>query len=95
LGPDFFSTDLRLTKAIKLTEKAQLQFIAEGFNIFNRFNFASVNNEVPTVGGFTPLRTNGPGTFVNPALVNPGGAPLAFTSALPVRQLQFGFRMAF
>ncbi len=95
LGPDYFDTDLRLTKAFKLTEAAQLQFIAEGFNIFNRTNFGSVNNEVPTLNGFTNIAPNASGFFQNPALGSPGGTPLAFTSALPKRQLQLGVRLAF
>lgn len=95
LGPDYFDVDARLTKAFKLTERAQLQFIAEGFNIFNRTNFGSVNNEVPTLNGFTNVAPNSSGTFINPAVVNPGGAPLAFTSALAKRQLQLGVRVAF
>ena len=94
-GPDYFDTDLRLSKAFKFGEGAQLQFIAEGFNIFNRTNFASVNNSVPTLNGFTNIAANSSGTFVNPAVVSPGGAPLAFTSALPKRQLQFGIRIAY
>jgi hypothetical protein len=95
LGPDFFSTDMRLAKMFKVTEHAQLQFLVEGFNIFNRVNFASVNNEVPTVGGFANISAHPTGIFVNPAVGNPGGTPLAFTSALPTRQLQLGVRLAF
>ena len=95
LGPNYFDADLRLTKAFRLTEKAQLQFIAEGFNIFNRVNFASVNNEVRTIGGFTQISPNSKGKFISPAVVNPGGAPLAFTSALPMREIQLGVRLAF
>lgn len=95
VGPDYIDVDLRLTKAFKLAENTQLQFIAEGFNLFNRTNFASVNNSVPTLNGFTNVAPNSSGFFVNPATVNPGGAPLAFTSALPKRQLQLGVRLAF
>ena len=95
LGPDYIDLDLRLTKAFKVTERAQLQFIAEGFNIFNRTNFGSVNNSVPTLNGFTSVVSNANGFFVNPAVVSPGGAPLAFTSALPKRQLQLGARVVF
>jgi hypothetical protein len=62
---------------------------------FNRTNFASVNNEVTTIGGFTPFPAASTGTFRNPATVNPGGAPTAFTSALLRRQLQLGVRLAF
>jgi hypothetical protein len=95
IGPDYFDVDLRLTKAFKLAEQTQLQFIAEGFNIFNRTNFASVNNEVPTLNGFTNVAPNASGRFINPAIVDPGGAALAFTSAQPKRQLQLGIRLAF
>jgi hypothetical protein len=95
LGPDYFDTDMRLTKSFKVREQAQLMFFVEGFNIFNRTNFASVNNEVPTVNGFANIPSHPSGVFVNPAVSNPGGTPLAFTSALPMRQLQLGFRLAF
>ena len=94
-GPDFVNVDLRLSKAFKLGERTQLQFIAEGFNIFNRINFASVNNEVPTINGFAAIAPHPSGFFVNPALANPGGAPLAFTSALPMREIQLGVRLSF
>jgi hypothetical protein len=95
IGPDYFDVDMRLTKAFKLAERTQLQFIAEGFNIFNRTNFASVNNEAPTINGFTPFPATTSGRFINPAVVNPGGAPFAFTSTQPKRQLQLGIRLAF
>ncbi|HEY6250020.1 MAG TPA: carboxypeptidase regulatory-like domain-containing protein, partial [Candidatus Angelobacter sp.] len=95
LGPNYYDFDMRLTKAFKMGERAQLQFIAEGFNIFNHTNFASVNNEVPTLGGFTNVAPNAKGFFVNPAVVSPGGAPLAFTSAQAKRQLQLGARLVF
>ena len=52
LGPDLVDFDMRLTWQHKLTEKVNLQFTAEGFNIANRTNFASVNNEVGPVFGF-------------------------------------------
>jgi len=94
-GPDYADLDLRLSKTFKIGERGGLQFVAEAFNLFNRTNFASVNNEVPTVNGFTPLSANLSGTFLNPTTINPGGAPGAFTSALIRRQLQFGFRVSF
>ena len=95
LGPNYYDFDMRLTKAFKMGERAQLQFIAEGFNILNRTNFASANNEVPTVNGFTPFAADSSGRSINPAVANPGGAPFAFTSALPKRQLQLGARVVF
>ena len=95
IGPNYYDFDLGLTKAFKVGERAQVQFIAQGFNIFNRTNFGSVNNSVPTLNGFTNIAANASGFSVNPATVNPGGAPLAFTSAQPKRQLQLGARLVF
>jgi hypothetical protein len=46
LGFNYYSFDMRLSWKHKLGEKANVQFTAEGFNIANRTNFASVNNEV-------------------------------------------------
>ena len=63
LGPDYIDLDTRLTWQHKLGERARLQLTAEGFNIANRTNFASVNNEVsPTLGltpGFTTFDVQG------------------------------------
>ncbi len=39
LGPDFFSFDMRLSRRIKLGERSDLQFLAEGFNLANRTNY--------------------------------------------------------
>jgi Carboxypeptidase regulatory-like domain len=97
-GPDYSDVDLRLTKSFKVGEHGALQFVAEAFNLFNRTNFASVNNEVPTVNGFAnpaKVSTNLSGSFLNPQTISPGGAPGAFTSALPRRQLQLGARFTF
>jgi hypothetical protein len=109
LGPDYIDFDMRLSWAHKLAEKSNLQFTAEGFNIANRTNFASVNNEVsplfalptsaPWFGqGNTSFNVRGirPGTV----LPDGGGAatsstPLAFTSAFPKRQIQLGVRFSF
>ncbi len=107
LGPDYIDFDMRLTWHHKLGERSNLQFTAEGFNIANRTNFASVNNEVSPLfalpaaeGGVdaTTFAVRGirPGTV----LPNGGGTatsstPLAFTSAFPKRQIQLGVRFSF
>ena len=97
LGPDFASFDARITKRFRLTERSDLQIIAEGFNLLNRTNFASVNNVVspnfllpPAFGGLGNLTAN-----VHGSSALPPSAPLGFTSAFPVRQLQLGVRLAF
>jgi len=86
IGPNYFDVDLRLMRRIKLNEKATLQIIAEGFNLFNRTNFASVNNVVGVIAPPFNLRGN---SSLSPS------QPLGFTSAFPKRQLQFGVRLSF
>ena len=39
VGPNFWSTDLTLSKNFKLTERFNLKFDAAAFNVFNRANF--------------------------------------------------------
>ena len=101
LGPDYIDFDMRLTWAHKLGEKSNLQFTAEGFNIANRTNFASVNNEVSPLFGFTPGFTTFNVRGIRPGTALPGGetatssTPLAFTSAFPKRQVQLGLRLTF
>jgi len=51
LGPSYTNFDMRLSWTHKIGEKASLTFTAEGFNIANHTNFASVNNEVNPLFG--------------------------------------------
>jgi hypothetical protein len=101
LGPNYIDLDARLTWGHKLTEKTNLQFTAEGFNIANRTNFASVNNEVSPLFGFAPGFTTFNVSGVRPGTALAGGGtatpsvPLTFTSAFPKRQLQLGVRLSF
>ena len=56
-GFDFASLDLRLSRKFRLTERVDLQFLAEGFNVLNRSNFGVPNNTIGS--GATPLPTFG------------------------------------
>ena len=97
IGPNYVTFDMRLDRSFKLSERATLQFLAEGFNITNRANFASVNNVVgPNFG--LPLSAGGAGAMTfnvrgNSAL-SPS-QPLGFTSIFPAREIQLGVRLAF
>lgn len=86
IGPNYISLDMRLTRAFRFSENTVLQLIAEGFNLFNRTNYASVNNVVGVIGPPFDLRGN---SALSPS------QPLGFTSAFPKRQFQFGVRLSF
>ncbi|HMD37870.1 MAG TPA: carboxypeptidase-like regulatory domain-containing protein [Candidatus Acidoferrum sp.] len=63
LGPSFWTIDAALLKNIKLTERLNLQFRAEAFNLFNHENFAppSTNiNSPSTFGALTGTVGEGP-----------------------------------
>ena len=78
---------MRLTKKIAFTEKMSLDLTVEGFNLFNRLNFASVNNTVgPTFPAMTEIRGD---KTLSPS------APLGFTSAFDARRIQLGARLRF
>jgi Carboxypeptidase regulatory-like domain/TonB dependent receptor len=101
LGPNYYDFDARLMWQHKLGEKVNVQFTAEGFNIANRTNYASVNNEVGPVFGLLPGFTTFNVKGLRPGTAMPGGGivtpsdPLSFTSALPMRQIQLGLRVSF
>jgi hypothetical protein len=56
-GFDFASLDLRLSRTFELTERVDLQFLAEGFNVLNRANFGVPNNTFGS--GAAPLPSFG------------------------------------
>jgi hypothetical protein len=91
LGPHYTNFDLRLSWQHRLGEKANLQLTAEGFNLANHTNYASVNNVVGPVFGFQPGFTtfNVHGTAISPS------QPLGFTSDFPKREIQLGLRLSF
>ncbi len=101
LGYNYVDLDARLTWQHKLGENAKLLITAEGFNIANRTNFGSVNNEVsPLFGltpGFTTFNVHGirPGSALAGGGTDTASTPLSFTSALPMREIQFGVRVTF
>jgi outer membrane receptor protein involved in Fe transport len=100
-GPDYSSFDMRISRRFKMGERADLQLLAEGFNLLNRTNYASVNNIVgagfglsKAIGGAGSNTFNVSGIKVDPTTTSLA-TPLAFTSAFPMRQLQLGIRIGF
>ena len=78
----FKSLDMRLTRAIKLSERLRLDVIAEGFNLFNRFNEAAASPFIDDVNAFHQRAGNGR-YYSRP------------TAAFDPRQFQFGLKLNF
>jgi len=95
IGPDFLTFDMRIARRIPFGDRFALQLMAEGFNLFNRSNFASVNNVVGPTFSTSPTFT----TFnVQGSKSIAPTSPLGFTSIQPIdgaRELQFGLRLTF
>ena len=63
-----------------------LELTAEGFNLFNHLNLATVNNVVGAIAG--PFNQHGRDDRTP-------SQPLGFTSALDTRRIQLGLRFSF
>lgn len=51
--PGFFEIDLRIAKQFAITERVNLQVIADGFNMLNHFNVSGVNPVCDSTAGAT------------------------------------------
>ena len=78
----FASLDLRVAKAIRFGERVRLDLIAEGFNLFNRFNEASASPFFNAVNSFGERSKSGR-YFSRP------------TASYDPRQFQFGAKLYF
>jgi Carboxypeptidase regulatory-like domain len=78
----YASLDLRVMRAIHLGERMRLDIIAEGFNMFNRFNEAAASPLFSDVNAFNERAGNGR-YYSRP------------TAAFDQRQFQFGLKLHF
>ena len=95
MGPDFYNFDLGLSRRFHFGHEWSVQFSAQAFNLFNRTNFATVNNVVGANYGLVSGQATNPSGIrgISPSL------PLAFTSVDPItgpkREFQLGLRFDF
>ena len=78
----FMSLDMRLMRSIRFGETIRLDLIAEGFNLFNRFNEAAAAPFFQAVNDFGQRASNGR-YYSRP------------TAAYDPRQFQFGVKLNF
>jgi hypothetical protein len=77
----YMSLDMRLTRAVRIGERMKLDIIAEGFNLFNRFNEGAASPFIDDVNAFG--QRSGSHYYSRP------------TAAFDSRQFQFGLKLNF
>jgi hypothetical protein len=97
LGPDYATTDLRLTRRLYLRPRYKLEFVAEAFNALNRGNrrvTISDDGFTSTASDFIQLdKAIGINHF--PAYYERPANLTRATSAYAPRQLQFALKLIF
>ncbi len=79
VGPDFFSTSLRLSRTFRVSDRVRIEGLVEGFNLTNRTNVVTLN------GNF------GPGAYPT----NPSSSFGQVLAVGEPRSAQFGLRLRF
>jgi hypothetical protein len=96
-GPDYATTDVRLTRTIRFRERYKVNFVAESFNLFNRDNkrlTMTSNGMVASASTFvqnsvTPRAAPYPGYYALP------GNFMKPNAAYAPRQIQFALKFSF
>jgi outer membrane receptor protein involved in Fe transport len=96
-GPKFWDVNANFFKNFKLTERFQLQFRAEMYNIFNHSNFYVNTLNLDTSALFGPGPTSAPpGNYIPHILTEKGGpSGSAGTPTDERRNIQLGLRLSF
>ena len=93
--PNLVNVDLRLSKRLRFTERYNLEFLAEGFNIFNRTQIFGVNTLAYNVTGATAT-TGGTLTFNQTnGIANFQQVTGTDSTLYRERQIQFAVRFQF
>ncbi len=99
--PDAYNVDLRVSRAVRVTEAVRVRATAEVFNLTNHVNYSGVTQRAFLVGapvnGITPLVFQDAATVAAEGLnVRPFGAfTEAATGGVRERQMQLGLRVQF
>ncbi len=97
MGPDYLSTDMRITRTIRCGEHMVWNLVAESFNVFNRTNARvqiSDDGFYNSAGEFVAYSTAVKGT-VYPGEFLMNSQFLTPTNAYAPRQVQFSLRLSF
>ncbi len=96
-GPDYASTDLRVTRRLRLGERCKLELIGESFNLLNRDNQRveiTSNGMVVSATTFTQYGTT-VGNASYPAYYQQPGNFLKPNAAYPPRRIEVAMKLIF
>lgn len=97
LGPDYASTDLRLTRVLIASERFKLEFVAESFNLLNRDNkrvaITDQGLQSDTVQFLESSKTIGFRSY--PAQYRAPRNPVQVSNAYAPRQVQIALKLGF
>jgi hypothetical protein len=97
LGPDYTTTDMRLSRRLFLHERTKLELMVESFNLLNRDNrrlIVSDDGFQSNAVGFVPFQHEHRGTYY-PGFYRKPTNFLQATEAYAPRQLQMALRLTF
>jgi hypothetical protein len=97
VGPDYFTTDMRLTRTIRCGDHVVWNLMAESFNLFNRTNGRvqiSDDGYYNSAGQFVAYTTT-VGKKVYPGMFLMNSQFLTPTNAYAPRQVQFALKLSF
>ncbi|MDP9267623.1 MAG: TonB-dependent receptor [Acidobacteriota bacterium] len=97
-GPDYASTDLRITRRVFVRDRITVDFLAESFNVLNHPNKrVDISSDAfqNAAGKFVQGRTVVPGATPYPARYETTRGFLEPTNAYSPRQVQFGLKFKF
>lgn len=97
LGPDYASTDLRITRVLIARERFKLEFVAESFNLLNRNNkrvaITDQGLQSDTVQFLESIQKIGFRYY--PAQYRAPSNPVRITNPYAPRHVQFGLKLGF
>jgi hypothetical protein len=82
IGPGLAQWDMSLIKATQITERVNLEFRWEVYNLFNRANFYYLPNNVLNAGGFGQIKETSDVAAGNPVIAQGGPRNMNFSLKL-------------
>jgi len=97
LGPDYLSTDMRLTRRLYVRNRTKIDLIIESFNLLNRDNqlVTITENGLQSDSAYFVKISNELGINYFPGHYQIPSNPVSITNSFPPREIQLALRMTY